>query len=110
MATFCGNCGAELDSTMKVCGKCGTPVNGAKTNIKGIKKTDPEKKKKFKRKVKLILFLFILVVVGVIALKVSFIFTGTRGLTRKVMAAYEAYDIDTLILLSSDVYYYGEEN
>ncbi len=26
MSTFCANCGAEMDQTVKFCEKCGSPV------------------------------------------------------------------------------------
>ena len=46
MAKFCGNCGAQLDDGDKVCGQCGTPVNGNAGTVPGLKVVDPEKKKK----------------------------------------------------------------
>ena len=45
MAKFCGNCGAQLDDGDKVCGQCGTPVNGNAGTVPGLKVVDPEKKK-----------------------------------------------------------------
>ena len=110
MAKFCGNCGAKLDDDAKVCGQCGTPLDGASTNISGLKVVDPEKQKKVKKAVKLAAVLAALVVVAVIALNIASKYTGYNGLLRKVMTAYENYDIDTLVSLSSDMYYYGEED
>lgn len=110
MAKFCGNCGAKLDDDAKVCGQCGTPLDGAPTNISGLKVVDPEKQKKVKKAVKLVAVLAALVVVAVIALNIASKYTGYNGLLRKVMTAYENYDIDTLVSLSSDMYYYGEED
>lgn len=49
MAKFCGNCGAQLDDGDKVCGQCGTPVNGNAGTVPGLKVVDPEKKKKWQR-------------------------------------------------------------
>ena len=50
------------------------------------------------------------VLIGVIAVNVVLKFTGYNGLLRKVMKAYETYDIEKLVSLSSNIYYYGEEN
>lgn len=110
MAKFCGNCGAQLEDNDKVCGKCGTPLDGTSVNIPGLKVTDPEKQKKMKRKFKLVVSLVAIVIVVVIVFKVVSQYTGYNGLLHKVMTAYENYDIDTLISLSSDMYYYGEED
>lgn len=110
MAKFCGNCGAKLDDDAKICGQCGTPLDGASTNISGLKVVDPEKQKKVKKAVKLVAVLAVLIVVAVVALNIASKYTGYNGLLRKVMTAYENYDIDTLVSLSSDMYYYGEED
>ena len=110
MAKFCGNCGTQLENNAKICGNCGTPLDGASTNIPGLKVTDPEKQKKMKKTVKRVVGLAILVAVAIIAFNIVSQFTGYNGLLRKVMTAYENYDIDTLVSLSSDMYYYGEED
>ncbi len=110
MAKFCGNCGTQLEDNAKICGNCGTPLDGASTNIPGLKVTDPEKQKKMKKTMKRVVGLAILVAVAIIAFNVVSQFTGYNGLLRKVMTAYENYDIDTLVSLSSDMYYYGEED
>lgn len=110
MSKYCGNCGAKLDDNAKVCGQCGTPVDGVPAKIPGIKIVDPEKQKKVKKTAKLIIGLIVVVVVAVIAVNIISSFTGHNGLLRKVMNAYEDYDIDTLVSLSSDMYYYGEED
>ena len=110
MAKFCGNCGTQLEDNAKICGKCGTPLDGMSANIPGLKVTDPEKQKKMKKTVKLVVGMVALVIVAVIAFNVVSQYTGYNRLLRKVMTAYENYDIDTLISLSSDMYYYGEED
>ncbi len=109
MAGFCGNCGAKLEEGQKVCGQCGTPVEGAmKSPV--IKIDNPEKKKKNKKRFKVVTAIIAVVLIGIIAVNVVLKFTGYNGLLRKVMKAYEEYDIETLVSLSSNIYYYGGEN
>ena len=69
-------------------------------------KQKQDNRKKFK--VVIILFLILMIVTGIIntALK----YTGYKGLLRKVMIAYENYDIDELVSLSSDAYYYAGDD
>lgn len=109
MAKFCGNCGAQIDDNAKVCGQCGTPVDGG-TKTPPVKIIDPEKKKKNKKIFKLAVVLVLIVAVATTAINVVSKFTGYNGLLHKVMTAYEGYDIDTLVSLSSDIYYYGEDD
>lgn len=103
MARFCGNCGVQIDEKAKVCGQCGTSIDG---KMKSFPANKAVPKKKF---LKIVAVLFLLIVVTAVVNIVSQ-FTGYRGLIRKAMAAYENYDIDTLVSLSSDVYYYGNED
>lgn len=110
MARFCGNCGAQLEDNAKVCGQCGTPLDGTTANIPGLKITDPEKQAKAKKTVKRIVSLAALIIAAVIVFSVASQHTGYNGLLRKVMNAYEDYDIDTLVSLSSDVYFYEGSN
>jgi len=110
MAKFCGNCGAQLDDGDKVCGQCGTPVNGNAGTVPGLKVVDPEKKKKMAKRIKGIVALVIVVALAITGVKVYLSFTGTNGLVRKVMTAYEDYDVDSLVALSSDMYYYFDSD
>lgn len=110
MAKFCGNCGMQLEDNAKVCGRCGTPFDGESTNIPSLKITNPDNQKKMKKTVKLVVGLVALIIVALIAFNVVSQYTGYNGLLRQVMTAYKNYDIDTLISLSSDMYYYGEED
>lgn len=109
MAKFCGNCGAQMDDDAKVCGQCGTPVEG-NINTSLVKIVDPEKVRRNKRIFKFIIVVIFIVAVAVTAINVISKFTGYNNLIRKTMSAYEQYDIDTLVSLSSDIYYYGEED
>lgn len=108
MARFCGNCGAQLDDDARVCGQCGTPIDGGQGKIPGLKITDPEKKKKLAKRIKTVVALLVVAVVAIVGIRVALSFTGTNGLVRKVMSAYEKYDIDALVSLSSDMYYYSD--
>lgn len=109
MAKYCGNCGAKMNDNAKVCGRCGTPVDGSVTTS-SVKIVDPEKEKKNKKIFKLAVALILVMAVALTTFNVVSKFTGYNGLIRKVMAAYETYDIDTLVSFSSDIYYYGEED
>lgn len=108
MARFCGNCGAQLDDDARVCGQCGTPIDGGHGKIPGLKIADPEKKKKLVKRIKAAVVLLVVAVVAIIGVRVALSFTGTNGFVRKVMTAYEKYDIDALVALSSDMYYYSD--
>lgn len=98
-----------MDDDTKVCGRCGTPVDSS-TKISPVKIIDSERKKKNKKLIKLVIALILVAAVAAAAINVATKFTGYNGLIRKVMSAYEGYDIDTLVSLSSDVYYYGEND
>ena len=109
MAKFCGNCGAKMEDDDKVCGQCGAPVD-RETKTSLVKIINKERKKKNKKIIILIIALILVVVVVAAAINVAIKFTGANGLLRKVMSAYEEYDIDTLVSLSSEIYYYGEDD
>ena len=110
MAKFCGNCGKPMEDHAKVCGNCGTPLEGGTSSKVKLKIEDSRKKEKFKKKIKTIFAISMLLVVCVVAVNVVINFTGNKGLVHKIMAAYEKYDIDALIMLSSDIYYYDSED
>lgn len=111
MEKFCGNCGAEMGDNAKVCGQCGTPLRGtSSTQITRAKFNDPVKKKKNKKIITLCVTALVLVIITFVSITMISTFTGYNGLIRKVMTAYKDYDIDTLIYLSSDMYYYGAED
>lgn len=98
-----------MDDNAKVCGRCGTPVDSS-TKMSPVKIIDSKRKKKNKKIFKLVVALILAAAVAAAAINVAAKFTGYNGLLRKVMSAYEGYDIDTLVSLSSDVYYYGEDD
>lgn len=108
MAKFCGNCGAQMDDDARVCGQCETPIDGNAGKAPEVKAVDPEKTKEMMKKVKGVITLAVVVVVAIVAVKIISGFTGTNGLVRKIMTAYAKYDIDTIVSLSSDLYYYSD--
>ncbi len=115
MAKFCGNCGTALEENAKVCGNCGTAVEiieeKAVQKIPGIDYADPEKKAKTKKKIKTLLSLAAVIVVLCIAFNIALGFVGYRGAVRKIMNAFEDYDVDTFVSMASDMYFsYGDED
>ncbi len=106
MAKFCGHCGAPLDDDARVCGRCGSPVDDG--GIPGVRVVDPERQKKRSKQIKTAVALLIVVILVFAGIGIVRSLTGTNGLIRKVMAAYQDYDIDALVDLSSDVYYYSD--
>lgn len=98
-----------MDDNAKVCGRCGTPVDSS-PKTSPVKIIDPERRKKHKKIFILVIALILIAAIAAAAINVASKFTGYNGLLRKVMSAYEGYDIDTLVSLSSDVYYYGEDD
>lgn len=110
MAKFCGNCGAQLDDAAKVCGNCGTPytdgTNGpslSKLKIPGVDLENPEKKKALIKNLKRVAVVVAVIIVVVIAANVISSFVGYKGAVRKLMKAYEEYDMNTLMTLASDI-------
>lgn len=108
MAKFCGNCGKELEDDVRICGYCGTPTDTIGQNIANVdyKNSKSSVKKTFKY-IRNIVIVF-LILLG--SFKVITEFSGYKGFVRKAMAAYKTYDIDALIDMSSDVYFYGTED
>lgn len=104
MSGFCGNCGTPLAEGAKVCGQCGVPVPGSGTAA-AFRYEDPEKKAKTKKTIQLVAVLAVVVVIAIIAVNVISGFVGYKGAVRKVMNAYEDYDLDTIVSLSSDLYF-----
>ena len=107
MSKFCGNCGAQMDDSARVCGNCGTPFSGA-APVSGSARTQfrsPAAKEKNKKILTIAGGAAAALVVLIIVIKILTTFTGYNGAVRKVMKAYEKYDIDTLASMSSDYLY-----
>lgn len=98
MAKFCGNCGAQMNDTDKVCGQCGTPVAGSSVAEK------PAAKEKGDNKiVKLIIGAIAAIVVIVIIANVAGNFTGYKNTIKKMVKALQNNDTSTLESLASSV-------
>ena len=114
MAKFCGNCGTQLDDSAKVCGNCGTPLatNSGNTSSLEPKFTyvDPEKKARKRKKTIIAITCAVIVVVAIITWNIISGFIGYKGAVRKVMNAYEDYDIETIVNISSDYYFFMESD
>lgn len=110
MAGFCGNCGAPLDDGARVCGQCGVPVNGLSKPVSGVNRVKQESARKIVKKIKMVVILAVIAGLAVGAWNIASNFIGAKGLVRKVMKAYEKYDIEQLVSLSSDMYFYGDED
>lgn len=106
MAKYCGNCGNQLEDTARVCGYCGAPFDDTSQNIAGVDYKSPESKGKTKKMIKRIVIIAIIAGVAFAGFKVATEFTGPKGMVRNVMKAYENYDINGLVDMSSDVWFY----
>ncbi len=96
MSKFCGNCGTKLSDKENKCSNCGTSFD---VNPK------LEKKAKIKRKFKLFVSLIVILVLAIFSVKISSGFIGYKGTVRKIMNAYENYDVDNIISMTSEIYY-----
>lgn len=114
MPKFCGNCGFQLADDAKICGNCGTPCAdvpaGPPAPVSGAAYVDTAKRAKNKKIAIFVIGAVILIVIAVIVVGIISSFVGYKGAVRKIMNAYEDYDMDTILAMSSDVYYYMDEN
>lgn len=114
MAKFCGNCGARMDDSARVCGYCGTPLavyttSAAPGEMPGgtvdTAKNNAENMKKVKKIVISIVAALLAIAIVVTGVAVVTSFTGVKGTVRKVMKVYENYDVDAFAAVCSDVIY-----
>ena len=120
MSKYCGFCGAQMDDSAVVCGKCGEKFPVAQTvkpttsyvPPKASEKTpgvDKGKRnfdaKKIGAKLKKIAVAVIAIILISAVIKVTASFTGWRGTLRKTMKAYESFDMNTLCSVASDISY-----
>lgn len=116
MSKFCGNCGAQLDDSAKVCGYCGFALSNETPNINPasipgvVSEADKEKAEKTKKLIKTGLVAVAVIVVLSIAISVISSFTGYKGVVRKVINAFEDYDMNTLCSYASSLNYLDDDN
>lgn len=109
MAKFCGNCGNQLNDNDRVCGNCGMPCQNLPVvqQYAGVPAVKKQMNPKTKKRIKLIAILsgvlIVLIIVAVIAFNIISENTGYKGTLNKAMDAFEKYDIDTLISMTSDI-------
>lgn len=109
MEKFCGNCGSKWDDDARVCGNCGTPLEERITDSSSTKFVNSEGQKKITRIIYAVIGLLIIVFATKFIVKNLPNFVGAKGMVRQIMQAYEKYDIDALVSLSSDKYFYDDE-
>lgn len=111
MAKFCGNCGARMDDSARICGYCGTPLaaytpgGGTHGGTADTVKSNAESMKKVKKIVISIVAALLAIAIVVTGVTVVTSFTGVKGTVRKVMKVYENYDVDAFAAVCSDVLY-----
>lgn len=113
MARFCGNCGAEIAEGDRVCGQCGVPIvqnRNATTAIPGVDYVNPEKKKFAKKLIIGIGSVAIVIIVLVMLANYLSGFLGYKGVVRKLMNAYQNYDIEVFTSMASELYYSMEND
>ncbi len=102
MAKFCGCCGTQAVDEAKVCGNCGTPFPG----MEQYSPAGEYLKKKQQKNVKTIIGIVIGVLVASLLIgggvKITKEFTGTKGIVRKVMKAYQTGEAEGLLPYISD--------
>lgn len=110
MAKYCGKCGIQADDNARACGNCGTLFDAVDLNRNGeVRLTTPSQKKRkihIKKGAGIVLAVLVLAIIFSIASN----FIGVKGMVRKAMRAYKNYDINSLVKMSSDMYFYGEED
>lgn len=109
MTKFCGNCGNQLNDNDRVCGNCGMPCQNLPVvqQYAGVPAVKKQMNPKTKKRIKLIAILsgvlIVLIIAAVIAFNIISENTGYKGTLNKAMDAFEKYDIDTLISMTSDI-------
>jgi uncharacterized protein YegL len=106
MTRYCGNCGTKLEENATVCSHCGMQVDESEHTVSASETAKLKKEKQIVKKIKLAVGVILLVCAVIAGISITSAFTGSNALLRKTMRAYKNYDIDTLVSLSSDVYYY----
>lgn len=109
MANFCGNCGAKVDDDDKVCGVCGSIIEVIPSYNDIARAIYPKKAKKLGKYMKLGIGIAALVFVLLITWNIVSAFIGIKGTVRNVMNAYNDGEVDSLVEMSSDIYFYSTQ-
>lgn len=117
MTGFCGNCGNQLGETDKVCGNCGTPVQGKAPIVTDVAVDNQKSEKKIggNKRIKLVAVAIVAIVAIVIISNLISNNTGYNGTIKKMVKAFEKYDMTTLQGLTSEIsdekygMWYGDE-
>ena len=99
MSKYCGNCGAEMDDDVRFCGMCGSRFDDADMPV--------QKSSNIGKWVKAAVALVIVFGAVFTGVKIVRQNTGPNGFVKKVMKSYLNYDIDGLLNMSSNMYYYA---
>lgn len=103
MPKFCRKCGAEMDDAAKFCRKCGTAFDISAAYHKAV---DQKKIAKIKKTIKLIVAAIIVIFVAILTINIVNENTGYNAVIKKAMKAVESSDIDSLVAMSSDMFFY----
>lgn len=105
MAGFCGNCGNQLGETDKVCGNCGTPVQGKAPVVTDVAVDTQKSEKKISgsKRIKLVALAIVALVAIVIISNFISNNTGYNGTIKKMVKAFEKYDMTRLQELTSEI-------
>ncbi len=100
MANFCGNCGNKLSISDNVCGNCGHNINKKNSNLDN-KIVNISKKYNIG---KIFIKFVVVIVICVVVFNIFIYFTGYKSIVRKSAKAFETYNLDSLVSMSSEVY------
>lgn len=109
MANFCGNCGSKIDDDDKVCGVCGSIIEAAPSYSEVVRAIYPTKAKKLGKYIKLGIGIGVLVFALLITWNIISAFIGIKGTVRNIMNAYNDGEVDSLVEMSSDIYFYSTQ-
>ncbi len=98
-----------MDEDARVCGQCGVPIEGGINSGVAGGGTQSGGAVNKKPWIKFVIALVVVLCIAGIVVKVVSNYTGRKGFIRKVVKAYVDYDIDGLMNLASDIYFYKED-
>ncbi|MCM1220413.1 MAG: zinc-ribbon domain-containing protein [Lachnospiraceae bacterium] len=118
MVNFCANCGSKLEKGDKVCGNCGTAVEGmhlpkmeSPASAAGAAKQKGNGNAKIAILIGAGVAFFVVLAIGI---SIAANFTGYKGTVRNMVKALQEYDMETLYSLTSltsdEIYEYNYGN